>query len=431
MAADPAVTEALGRLPAASAELLRAIGALGAQHRHELWLVGGPVRDLLRGEAHLDVDVAVEGDGPAFARRLAEARMGTAVVHPRFLTATVRLDDLTEVDVATTRRETYERPGALPAVTPAPIARDLARRDFSINAMAVSLHPDRFGTLLDPHGGRPDLGAGVLRVLHARSFEDDPTRILRMARFAARFGFAAEPGTARLAAAAVAAGAFGTVSGDRLREEIWTALDEPDPAEVFRRLEASGALAALLPGARAGGDEFAVALTLAGRVATMAERGPGFEPGLIALLVLLRDATEADALTGASRLGLPPAGRAVLASAPRVSGLAAAVTAATLPSAVDRVLGNEPLELCLAALARLPEEAARERVVDWLRAGRGLRPELDGADLQKMGYLPGPALGAILAALRAARLDGAVADRAAEGRWVRARFRPPDGAPVS
>src|SRR6185503_9268528 len=101
-----------------------------------------------RGEAHLDVDVAVEGDGPAFARRLAEARMGTAVVHPRFLTATVRLGDLAEVDVATTRRETYERPGALPTVAAAPIARDLARRDFTVNAMAVSLHPDRFGTLL-------------------------------------------------------------------------------------------------------------------------------------------------------------------------------------------------------------------------------------------------------------------------------------------
>lgn len=431
MAADEAVRAALDRLPAAAAELLRAIGVLGAEHRHELWLVGGPVRDLLRGDAHVDVDVAVEGDGPAFARRLAEARMGTAVVHPRFLTATVRLADLTEVDIATARRETYERPGALPLVSPAPIARDLARRDFSINAMAVSLHPDRFGTLLDPHGGAVDLAAGALRVLHPRSFDDDPTRLLRMARFAARLGFAPEPGTARLAAAAIAGGAFDTVSGDRLREEIWIALEEPDPAEVFRRLESGGVLPALLPGTRAGGDDFAEALAVAGRAAGLAERGAGFEPGLIALLVLLREATEAEALGVAARLALPPAGRAVLASAPRVAALAHAAGAATTPSGVDRALEGEPLELCLAALARIPDVTGRERVVEWLRSGRGLRPELDGADLQKMGYTPGPALGRVLAALRAARLDGEVADRAAEAAWIRARFLPPGGTPVS
>ncbi len=430
-AAEEPVRAALDRLPAAAGALLRDVGALGAADGREVWLVGGPVRDLLRGEAHVDVDVAVEGDGPAFARRLAKARGGSAVVHQRFLTATVRLDDLSEVDVATARRETYALPGSLPVVAPAPIADDLARRDFSINALALSLHPERLGTLLDPHGGRADLAAGVLRVLHRASFADDPTRLLRMARFAARFGFAPDADTARLAAAAIAGGAFDTVSGDRLREELMLVLDEPEPAEAFRRLEAGGALAALLPGARAGGEEFGEALRLAERAAGLAERGSGFDAGLVALLVLLRDATSPQALAAATRLALPPAGRAVLASAPRVAGLAAAAGAATRPSGVDRALGGEPLEVCLAALARVPDPAARERVVEWLRAGRGVRPELDGDELQAMGYAPGPGLGRILAALRTARLDGEVIDRAAEGRWIRARFRPPGGEPVS
>ncbi len=429
--ADEPVRAALARVPEATGALMRAIGALGAADGRDVWLVGGPVRDLLRGEAHVDIDVAVEGDGPAFARRLAAVRGGSAVVHQRFLTATVRLNDLSEVDVATARRERYERPGALPTVAAAPIADDLGRRDFSVNALALSLHPDRYGALLDPHAGRADLTAGVLRVLHRASFEDDPTRLLRMARFAARFGFAPDADTARLAAAALVGGAFDTVSGDRLREELMIALDEPDPAGVFRRLETAGALAVLLPGAKAGGDEFAEALTLAGRVAGLAERGSGFDPALVALLVLLRDATPAQALAAATRMALSPAGRAVLASAPRVAALAAAAGAAAGPSGVDRALAGEPLELCLAALARVSGDAARERVFEWLRTGRGTHPELDGDDLQAMGYAPGPGLGRMLAALRLARLDGEVSDRAAESRWIRARFTPPGGQSVS
>src|SRR5512134_2481200 len=157
-------------------ELRRAAG------NEPAYLVGGAVRDLLLGRTRTDLDLAVDGDVGAIARALGE----DVTTHERFGTATVRVGDLV-VDLARSRAESYERPGALPAVTSAPIAEDLARRDFTINAMAVPLTGK--AELIDPYGGLEDLRVGVLRVLHERSFVDDPTRALRAARYAARFHF--------------------------------------------------------------------------------------------------------------------------------------------------------------------------------------------------------------------------------------------------
>src|SRR5437763_10234033 len=181
------------------------------------FLVGGAVRDLLLGRGTVDLDVAIEGDARAVARELAGRLGGEAKEHDRFGTATVRAGDLT-VDLATTRRETYAEPGALPEVEPARLGEDLARRDFTINAMAASLGAAALGELVDPHGGREDLEAGVIRVLHPGSFTDDPTRLLRAVRYEARFGFRMDPETERFARAAIAAGTPSTVSGARIRD---------------------------------------------------------------------------------------------------------------------------------------------------------------------------------------------------------------------
>ena len=158
-------------------------------------VVGGAVRDALLGRVPRELDLVVEGDAVAVARRAAERVGGTLTVHERFGTATVRTGEFA-FDLATARRERYPRPGALPEVElGATIAEDLARRDFSVNAMAVSL---RDGARTDWPGAREDLDHGVLRVLHDRSFADDPTRMLRLVRYAARLGFAPDPRTAAL-----------------------------------------------------------------------------------------------------------------------------------------------------------------------------------------------------------------------------------------
>ena len=195
------------------------------------YLVGGAVRDLLLGETRADLDVAVEGD----VRALADALGGEIIVHERFETAAITVDGH-EIDIARARAETYERPGALPTVSPASIAEDLARRDFTVNAMAVPLAGE--AKLIDPHGGADDLAAGVLRVLHDLSFEDDPTRALRAARYAARLGLKPDPGTERLLRLAD----LGTVSDDRVLAELARIAAEEHPSEALKLIVEWGVL---------------------------------------------------------------------------------------------------------------------------------------------------------------------------------------------
>ncbi|HEV2075573.1 MAG TPA: hypothetical protein VGR10_04995, partial [Thermoleophilaceae bacterium] len=213
------------------------------------YLVGGAVRDLLRGVESLDLDLAVEGDAAAAGRELAARLGGEAVEHERFGTATVRAGDLA-VDLAATRRERYPQPGALPVVEPAPLSEDLGRRDFSINAMAASLAPASVGTLHDPRGGLRDLGAGAVRVLHTASFVDDPTRLLRAVRYEARLDFAMDEATERLAREAVRAGALGTVSRPRIRDALLDLLAETEVAGAVERLAELGIDRGLHPGLR-------------------------------------------------------------------------------------------------------------------------------------------------------------------------------------
>ncbi|MGH9458866.1 MAG: hypothetical protein ACRD2J_14630, partial [Thermoanaerobaculia bacterium] len=185
---------------------LDAAAAAAVDEDVRVWLVGGPVRDLLLGRAVGDLDLTVEGDATRVAARLAERLGGTVREHAPFATATVSFPDAT-VDVATARSEHYPLPGALPLVSPETLREDLLRRDFSINAMAVDLAT---GALEDPAGGAADLEARRVRVLHDRSFLDDPTRIYRALRLAVRLGFSLETRTAMLMREAIRTGALTT-----------------------------------------------------------------------------------------------------------------------------------------------------------------------------------------------------------------------------
>ncbi|HVR05719.1 MAG TPA: hypothetical protein VMS02_06730, partial [Solirubrobacteraceae bacterium] len=224
----------LGELP--GGERLLAAATPGA------YLVGGAVRDLLLGQAPRELDVVVEGDAAALA-----AALGAAVEHPRFGTALVELPGGARIDVARARRERYAAPGALPDVEPASLAEDLLRRDFTVNAIALALAGKRRGELRAAPHACEDLRAGRLRVLHGRSFEDDPTRLLRLARYRTRLGFAVQEETAGLAEQAVAGGALATVSGARLGAELRLVLAEPDPVVTLAELERRGVLRALHP----------------------------------------------------------------------------------------------------------------------------------------------------------------------------------------
>jgi len=224
-------------MPARLLHLLTQIGRLADERGVSVYLVGGVVRDLLLKRENWDLDLTIEGDGIAFARLVADRYGAGLAVFERFATARLTFPDGLKMDIATTRQESYARPALLPMVQPAPIEEDLSRRDFTINAMAVQLNPRQFGRLLDPCEGQRDLQARTIRVLHAGSFQDDPTRIFRAIRFEQRFGFRLERTTVRLLAQAASTNLIQRLSGPRLQNEIMLLFAERDPVRAIARLE--------------------------------------------------------------------------------------------------------------------------------------------------------------------------------------------------
>ena len=358
------------------------------------YLVGGAVRDMLRGECGVDLDVAVDGDATAVAREVAGRTGGDAVVHERFGTATVRSPGLA-VDLATTRRERYAEPGALPAVEPAPIADDLGRRDFTVNAMAVALSGDDLGQLVDPYGGRADLDDGVVRVLHDRSFVDDPTRLLRAVRYESRLGGRMDRDTEALAREAIDAGGLGTVSGHRIRDELMDLLAEPEVTRAVERLRDLAIDAALHPALEA--DPELVSSTALACLET------GADLALAALAALI--SPDPDGLAEwVDGLGLTRSDRErVLAAARQAPGLVAPLRADPPPSAVHALLRCEPPETLALALAL---GAPAGPILRFVADLRDVQLEIDGNDLIEAGIESGPAIGRALDEVLRRKLDG-------------------------
>jgi tRNA nucleotidyltransferase (CCA-adding enzyme) len=412
----PAIAARLARrLTPAALEVLSRAGELAAHAGGRAWLVGGVVRDALRDGAPGggDLDVVVEGDGHWLARALADAVGGRLVLHDRFLTASVETPDAGTIDVVTARSERYERPGALPRVMPAGIRQDLERRDFGVNAMAVEL-----GTaerrLLDPLGGRGDLAHRRLRVLHPLSFVEDPTRMFRAARYAARLGYALDAWSARCQRLALTLAPYEALSGARVCAELDHVLRDVAPATALGLLGTSGAFRLLDRRyrftARTAAHVAALGMVLASSEARVALE--------LALLVLLGDQPPAVASAALRRLGLSgePLGRLERALAGGAA-LAAAIASAPTPSARAALLrGRGPAERSWLALTADP--AVHAAVVEFAAAG-DVAPALRGDDVIALGVPRGPAVARVLAALRDARLDGEVRDRDGEAAYVR------------
>ncbi len=232
----------LHALPPRIIALLSSLGQFAAEMGMEIWCVGGTVRDVMLGINHIDIDVVVEGDGIAFAGEFA-LRFGADLrTYERFGTAHLVCADGLPIDVATARTEIYEKPGALPRIRPGSISDDLGRRDFTINAMAASLGPLRFGKLSDCFGGLEDLENRVIRVLHSNSFIDDPTRIFRALRFQERLGFGLDRQTGDLLKKALDGNCLKTVQAYRIATELKLVLQEKNNLSLLGRLENLGIL---------------------------------------------------------------------------------------------------------------------------------------------------------------------------------------------
>lgn len=387
-------------VPERVADMLDA--ALDAAAGLPLYLVGGAIRDLLRGEAGItDVDLAVEGEAAAVARRLQQRLDGARVtVHAAFGTSTVRWEDM-RVDIARTRSETYARPGALPAVEPAGIEADLLRRDFTVNAIALRL--GNGDSLLDPAGGRGDLERRVIRVLHGASFRDDPTRVFRGVRYAARLGFELDSETEELARAAVSDGLVGHLSGSRVRAELVAVLCEPTAADAVRRLGALGACRAVWPGL----DCDPETQELLRRVEELrAQHSPRTPAWRSALVVLARHLPDADLPMLAHRLTLRRRDAATL----RAAVATPLPREGASPAAVAEAYASRPVEAALLAGA-----AGSAAAVDYLEHLRGVRLAIDGSVLrEELGLEQSPRVGEVLRELLRRKRNGELTTRAAE-----------------
>jgi tRNA nucleotidyltransferase (CCA-adding enzyme) len=405
-------------LPAEVADALRLLGREAATQETRAYVVGGFVRDMLLGVPNLDVDVVVEGDGIAFAEAVGRAVGASVKVHRRFGTAVIAFARDFHVDVASARTEYYARPGALPTVELSSLRQDLFRRDFTINAMAACLEPGCFGAVSDPFAGLRDLDAGVVRVLHALSFVDDPTRVLRAARFEARYGFAMDASTEALARRAVEMDMLAEVSGARVREEFVDILKEPRPSPTIARLALLGGLSSMLP-AGAEPRNLAAAVSAAeDALARLCGEYRGFSANRLSTLLAVAAASGTRRATprwlrhlhigrgqAAIALELAERGPAVLRALQSPRGVR--------DSRLFRLLHPLTPETVAILWAR-GDALARERVERFLGHLSGVRLAVSGADLIAMGAAPGAGFSAILARALDDRLDGRAIGREAE-----------------
>ncbi len=387
-------------VPSEKQTLLSDIAAQAASLGFPCYAVGGFVRDLLLRRPVKDLDVIVEGNAIKLGRALVKKFGGKLTPHDAFHTAIWHLPDSTDfVDLITARKEIYDKPGALPTVTPSTIADDLRRRDFTINAMAVRLDGDHVGKLLDPLNGQIDLGQGTIRVLHPRSFVDDPTRILRAARYEGRYSFNMDTATSGLVNAE-AIRTLSNLSGERIRHEFDLILDEENAPQILLRVANLGLLKAVHPALPLFNPHYSDFLDMDANLEIEADRRAMW------CMLWLMDETEQDVISIARRLDF-------------TTELTHAVWGAAQLKWSPPFLKDSKPSVWTYALEKLPPLSvyavylvSRENaLLSYLSMWRHVKPHTTGDDLIARGLEPGPKFGEILAKLRAAWLDGEVVNK--------------------
>jgi len=412
-------------LPPATHELLRAIGMLSHDMGYRAYLVGGIVRDLMLGRESVDLDVAIEGDAEHLARTFAR-KTGARMRQPtRFGTCKLLSKAFGTLDIATTRSETYSVPGALPEVYSSGILEDLARRDFTINAMALSLSPGSYGRLLDPLGGEADLKRSSLRVIHAQSFRDDPTRMLRGIRFGARYGFTFERGTALLFREGVEGGFLKRVSGERVFTELKILCREPEPARVFDLLRRHRVLESVDAAFMLNLWKLKDSRRLERAIDVLDESAPtGFLEewrAWFAVFFLGLDRRKCNRLI--RYLNLPKELREIcLWSAlelkrtlSRLHGLDS-----SRGYRVTKLLGTVPAEGLVHLYAAGPRRE-RNLILTYLTDWMHIRPALTGGQIVDLGVARGPRVGRMLEAILRLKISGKLRTKADELDYVRRR----------
>ena len=426
------------KLPQFLQKILRKIGRTGEQLGYPTFVVGGFVRDLMLGIENLDIDIVVEGDGIRFGKELAKKAGGSSLTHEAFGTSIVTVENLPaawnlrlekplKIDIATARMEFYEYPAALPKVELSSIRQDLYRRDFTINAMAIRLDRRRFGELYDFFGGEDDLAKKRIRVLHNLSFVDDPTRIFRAIRLAARFGFEIDRQTLSFIRNALDLAIFDKLTNERIREELILIFEESEPVRAVKQMEAHGILSCIHPGIKftEGMSEQLRGVDDVFSWAILYSREK-IQKWLIYLLVLMKNLKDEEVLEVADKFKFPLDVRGIILRVPEVAGVVRKLSRKGLkPSGIHSALKGFPPEILLMIMAVFKNPVVRKHIGFYFSKASAACLKLDGEKLKSMGLKPGPEFRKIMGSVLKAKLDGKIRDTLEdEIRFVRAKWLP-------
>lgn len=413
-------------LPKELLNMLRAIGRSANSRGYRAFVVGGFVRDILLDVRNFDIDIVIEGDAIAFGRHLADSYKGSLVVYRKFGTSTVVMDwpkalrkaaagsgAKFKIDLATARKESYEKPAALPTVEFSSLKNDLQRRDFTINAMAASVNRDSFGQLIDFFGGEKDLENGIIRVLHDGSFIDDPTRIFRAVRFEQRFGFHIDRYTENLIKHAMRERMFSKTQNQRIRDELMLMLREEEPLRAISRMKELHELRFIHKKIRVRKSTrylFTKIKNIFRRYIKDAIKGRHVDLRTVYLMALLEGLSLEDTKSLCERFVFRKIDRVKLLSCRKNQRkIEKALSAKGLvPSRVYRILASLSLEEISFIAARTKKKEVSSRIENFLREYSRVKIKIKGGDLKKLGIKPGPLYSKLLARVLHGKLDGEV-----------------------
>lgn len=407
------------KFPAEIYAILKLAGEIADQLGINAYLVGGSVRDLLRSEQNLDIDIVVEGNGISFAKAFGRKLNAKVKTHERFGTAKIITDNL-KLDVATARTEYYESPASLPKVETSSIKKDLYRRDFTINTLAVKLNLKDFGLLIDFFGGQRDLREKIIRVIHNLSFIEDPTRAFRAIRFSERFGFKLSKHTGTLIKSTLKLNLFSRLSGARLYEELLLAFNETEPVKTLKTLSEFGLLKVIHLGLLFNNE---IESALQSMVETLAwfnllflEESP--DRGALYLMALLSTLKEEERNTAVERLSPPPRVREMITKGITQSKDILNKLPLNDPSSLYHVLNGVNLEILLFSMAQSKSKQKQKAISQYLIELRKIKPILKGKDLQKIGIKPGPVYSKLFSELLDEKLSGRLKTKEDEERFI-------------
>jgi tRNA nucleotidyltransferase (CCA-adding enzyme) len=408
--------------------LLRRIGEKAEKMKMRAYIVGGAVRDILKGEHTIDLDISIEGDAETLVQNWNEPGC-RGTLHGRYKTGTITFPGGLKVDIATARREFYEYAAAMPEVSSDSLKQDLARRDFSVNAMAVSLSEGDWGTLIDFYGGRRDLKEGILRVLHNLSFVEDPSRILRGVRLEQRLGLSFEDNTLRLLRSAVKGGLLGKLSSPRVRMEVEIDAKERQPKKTFERMQDLGIWEALFPGLHFGPSAVKKMRYLQKILYRVKKSGKISFKGMEWLTYMAAICSESSTnirVAVMDRLNFTPKEREIftlcLSSLTPVEQFFGPKKTFRNSEVYIFLKNYSPVALlyCMAAVKR---RQTRRWISLQLFSFAPLKGELNGDDLLKLGYSSGAWLGEMLEGIRLERMDGKIKTREDEVLYLQEMLR--------